>query len=331
MSSEARAVADKPKAETPSAKFERQIERIHHLIEAEGVEVTWNDKIPDPDNPKQPRQIDVTIRRDGRLTLVECRIHKNRQGVKWIEELKGRKDSLNAGSVIAVSASGFTKGAIAKSKRFGIILRSLYNLSEAEIRNWGTETVVKAVFYEFKDAIFILRLPRSALAGPITLTNDQGEPIQWRGLFDMAMKTFDNNADLDKGDVAFDVEVFGNILVCGVKPTSMSLQAVARRLYQDISLASVVAYTAPGVDLAEYAHVSKYDLGSFEVLQTGPGEDADVAVVADISQIMSAPNSFFHSIVMDFGRGISAKWFQIIGVEKAQLGQAPVQIRLALS
>lgn len=220
MRTEARAVANKPKPETTSARFERQIERIHHLIEAEGVEVTWNDKIPDPDNPKQPRQIDVTIRRDGRLALVECRIHKNRQGVKWIEELKGRKD-LNADSVIAVSASGFTKGAIAKSKRLGIILRSLYNLSESEITKWGTETVVEAVFYEFTDAAFIIRLPRSALAGPITLTNDQGEPIQWRGLFEMAMKTLDNNPDLDKGHVAFDVEVFGNILVCGVEPTSM--------------------------------------------------------------------------------------------------------------
>jgi hypothetical protein len=147
----------------------------------------------------------------------------------------------------------------------------------------------------------------------------------------MAMKTFDNNADLDKGHVAFDVEVFGNILVCGVKPASMSLQAVAKRLYRDISLASVVAYVAPGDNSAEYAHVSKYDLGSFEILQTGPGEDADVAVVADISQIVSPANSFFHSMVMDFGRGISAKWFQVIGVEKAQLGQASVQIRLALS
>jgi hypothetical protein len=330
MRPDSRAVADRAKQDPTSAKFERQVERIHHLIEADGVEVTWNDKIPDPDNPKQPRQIDVTIRREGRLALVECRIHKSRQGVKWIEELKGRKDSLNADSVIAVSASGFTKGAIAKSKRFGIILRSLYNLSENEITNWGTRTVVEVVFYEFTDAVFIIRLPRSALVGPITLTNDQGGPLQWRGLFEMAMKTLDNNSELDNGHVAFDVEVFGNILVCGVEPTSMSLQAVARRLHQDIALASVVTYADPGEDSAQYAHVSKFDLGSFEVLQTGPGDAAEVAVVADISQIVSPPNSFFHSIFMDFGRGISAKWFQIIGVENAQLGQAPVKIRLAL-
>jgi hypothetical protein len=72
-------------------KFEHQIERIHQLVEREGSEVTWNDQIPDPDNPAQARQIDITIRRDGHTTLVECRFHKDRQHVKWIEELIGRR------------------------------------------------------------------------------------------------------------------------------------------------------------------------------------------------------------------------------------------------
>src|SRR5206468_1211682 len=99
----------------PSEKFEQQISRIHQLIEQAGSEVTWNDDLPDPDNPSQPRQIDVTIRRDGKLTLVECRIHRERQDVKWIEELIGRRVSLHADAVIAVSFSGFTKGAILKA------------------------------------------------------------------------------------------------------------------------------------------------------------------------------------------------------------------------
>ncbi len=77
-----------------SEKFERQIERIHKLIEGPGSQVTWNDRIPDPDNEDQPRQIDVTIRRDGKLTLVECRIHRQKQDVSWIEEIIGRKASL---------------------------------------------------------------------------------------------------------------------------------------------------------------------------------------------------------------------------------------------
>ncbi len=48
--------------ETPES-LERQICRIHELLERSRDDVTWNDHIPDPDNPTQLRQIDVTVRR----------------------------------------------------------------------------------------------------------------------------------------------------------------------------------------------------------------------------------------------------------------------------
>jgi hypothetical protein len=38
--------------DTPEA-LERQIHRIHELLECSTDEVTWNDYIPDPDNPSQ--------------------------------------------------------------------------------------------------------------------------------------------------------------------------------------------------------------------------------------------------------------------------------------
>src|ERR1700691_3202238 len=107
----------------PHKRLERQVERIHQLIEVEGSVVTWNDRVPDPDNPRQSRQIDISIRRDGALTLVECRLHKEPQDVTWIEQLIGRRISLRADAVIAVSASGFTETAEEKAKRHGIILR----------------------------------------------------------------------------------------------------------------------------------------------------------------------------------------------------------------
>jgi len=44
-------------------------------------------RIPDPDNPSQPRQIDITLRREDALTMIECRIHAATQDVQWIEEL----------------------------------------------------------------------------------------------------------------------------------------------------------------------------------------------------------------------------------------------------
>jgi hypothetical protein len=72
-------------------EFEKQVERILRILEAEGASITWNDRIPDPDHPGQLRQIDVSVRREGRLTLVECRAHARPQDVKWIEELYGAK------------------------------------------------------------------------------------------------------------------------------------------------------------------------------------------------------------------------------------------------
>ena len=34
-----------------SENFEKQIHRIHDLVERNGAEVVWNDHIEDPDNP----------------------------------------------------------------------------------------------------------------------------------------------------------------------------------------------------------------------------------------------------------------------------------------
>src|SRR5437660_864391 len=87
-----------------SAVFERQIERIHQLLEREPANVTWNERIPDPDNLKQLRQVDITIDRDGTKVHAECRLHQAPQDVTWIEELIGRRASLGADVMIAVSS-----------------------------------------------------------------------------------------------------------------------------------------------------------------------------------------------------------------------------------
>jgi Restriction endonuclease len=146
-------VADLP----PHKKFEWQIERIHQLLEVEGSIVTWDDHIPDPDNPSQPRQIDVSIRRDGSLTLIECRIHKQPQDVTWIEELMGRRISLNADAVIAVSASGFTITAREKANRHGIHLRDFETLSREEIQNWRRRRSLTLSFCEFTQVTVTIR------------------------------------------------------------------------------------------------------------------------------------------------------------------------------
>jgi len=134
-----------------STAFEQHIHRIYELIEGSGAEVTWNDHIPDPDNPAQLRQIDITVRRDGKLAFIECRDHQSRQDVQWIEELMGRRVSLKADSIIAVSSSGFTAGAIAKATGHGIIACDLLALTGPEIQNWGKQIALTLFFYQYSD------------------------------------------------------------------------------------------------------------------------------------------------------------------------------------
>ena len=108
----------------PSEVFEQQIHKIYTLLERFEAEVTWNDRIIDPDQPTRRRQIDITIKRDDHLTIIECRLRQSRQNVQWIEELIGRRQSLQANEVIAVSSSGFTSGAVAKANSHDIITAS---------------------------------------------------------------------------------------------------------------------------------------------------------------------------------------------------------------
>ena len=118
------------------------------------ADVTWNDHIPDPDNPTQLRQIDITIRRDGELTIIECRLSRRRQDVKWIEELRGRRESLGAQTIIAVASAGFTVGAQKKAARFGVLLRDLRQLSDEEIQSWGDRVALKLYYYHYADVVF---------------------------------------------------------------------------------------------------------------------------------------------------------------------------------
>jgi hypothetical protein len=136
--------------------FEQRIHRIHELIEGFDAEVTWNDRIVDPDQPSRRRQIDITVKRHDRLTLIECRLHGSPQDVKWIEELIGRRQSLGAHEVIAVSASGFTKGAVAKASRYNILIRDLRKLSDEEVREWGRSISLTLYFFAYSDIVLTL-------------------------------------------------------------------------------------------------------------------------------------------------------------------------------
>jgi hypothetical protein len=299
-----------------SEEFERRIERIHRLLEEEAV-VTWNERIPDPDNPSQPRQIDITIRRDGKLTIVECRLHKERQDVKWIEELIGRRASLRANAAIAVSASGFTDGAQAKAEKFGIILRDLDTLTAEEVRDWGKKRKVKAIFYQFTNNVLEVTLPFIPPKAPM-MTDPTGAPFDWSPVFKILMGRLSENRTLDHTQAAVPcmLEVYAQCSFSGIKPSKVILTSMARRIVRDIWTTSVVAYADPLDNKARQALVGNLDFGKSEILEVSD----TVSIVVDISEIKIPKSSLFNSVLFDMGRPVQSREFRLIGAPNARIG-----------
>jgi hypothetical protein len=84
------------------------------------------------------REIDVAIEfTSGTHAVriaVECRDHARRADVTWIEQLRGKYETMDVDKIVAVSRGGFTKGAIVKARTYHI--RAL-SLEDAEHEDWG--------------------------------------------------------------------------------------------------------------------------------------------------------------------------------------------------
>jgi hypothetical protein len=308
----------------PSATFERQIERIHRLIEGEHSTVIWNDKIPDPDNPDQLRQIDITIKRPDLTIHAECRIHQSPQDVMWIEELIGRRASLGADAVIAISSSGFTRGAVRKAAAFNIHLRTLGTLTDDEIRLWSNMALPVLIFYEFTECRLVFELRCRYVSTPLSIASEDGSPIEWRQAFEPVMKQLDDDTELEHATKVFDVELFAPLLVSGQKPSKIELSARVRRIRQPIAVDSVLGYFAPDDPTTVIAKVQKQSNGVVEIIQSSD----NVAFVSDSTNIVVPPDSFFHCVWFDFQRPVNVEWVKVVSPHNAM--QSDVKLSIAL-
>lgn len=306
----------------PYKKFERQIERIHQLLEAEDAIVTWNERISDPDSPEQPRQIDVTVRRDGSLTLIECRLHKEPQDVTWIEELMGRRLSLRADAVIAVSASGFTSTARRKAAAHGIHLRDFLTLSDVEIQNWGRTRTLTLTFCEFTQVVLAIQVSSLPSQEPPQLTDIDGQPLNpmvFRLIFQAMMQK------LPQGDwpghAFVDAEMQPKVLVNGNPPSSMSLHAAVRRISQAVQVTSVYGYVDPAASTSS-VEIGHYALGDSEIIEN----QDDLAMTIDLSAVTVPDNCCFENLTVDAGRIVNVSP-RLIGFEHLVNCEIPFQIR----
>lgn len=307
-----------------SKEFEEKVGWINTLLEGSGAKVRVDEKIPDPDNPKQKRQIDVKITRGEHITLIECRIHSKRQNVKWIEELYGRRISLKASSVIAVSASGFTEGAKKKADRLGVFLRDFKTLSEDEIKNWGIASSVYLEYVTFFDTTFFIiiepqTIGRKVLDQPYFETPaNKSWPIDT--VFHKALAEI-KKLDQKKGGIRF--ELFTKeLLYRGSQINEIIFQSNYKTIRFPIELPLVYVYGEPISSIKSEMYIESQNSSKFEIYRT----QKQVFVTVDISVAKAIDGSMFKSILFDFKVPVSMQGIKFIGEDKNSIYAIPFEV-----
>ena len=120
-------------------EFERLAARIEEAASPHGAVVTSPDRILDL-TTGQIREVDASIRHKlgtaDVLITVECRRRGRKGDDTWIEQLATKRSKIGAAKTIAVSSAGFTKSAAKSAKQLGIELRTLSEISAADIEGW---------------------------------------------------------------------------------------------------------------------------------------------------------------------------------------------------
>jgi hypothetical protein len=310
---------------TRAEKFERLVERIIQLLEDDGATVTWDDHVVDPDNTTRLRQVDITIRRNGFVTLVECRLHNVAQDVTWIEELIGRRLSLRADSIIAVSASGFTEGAKKKAEAHGIILRDISSLTEEEVRAWGKTALVATTSFEFEDLTLTLYVDDEAT--PFTdadVTDKVGGALNWRSLVEQFMERMDGQFKAGQSGRITGALETGSVLFRGRTATKVEFGARVRKHVQKYSAAAVFAYANPATpDSTPEAFIQNFLLGDTEVIRSG----RSISAVIDLSGLVLPANTVFYTVMLDAGERVKLRGNHLRFVGLRHAIARPLQIK----
>lgn len=276
-----------------SDQFEILISRIHELLEGDEVDVKWNERIPDPDNPSQGRQVDVLIEKDGLINMIECRIHEKPQDVKWIEELIGRRISLGANSIIAVSASGFTSGAKKKANKYGVILNDMNTLSEEEITSWKRFVELSVFYYRYEDfeLSFFFDYKDIDKIDHDTIQEELQHYIGFNVLFKMQLELLDAQNLLLKENrdkpvnfkVNFGLEGF---TLCNCKVKEVEAKGIAYLEEIKLNVPEVLAYGHPEYETAKRnIYVQNYNLGRTKVIHN----DGHISLTLDLSKLEVPP------------------------------------------
>lgn len=146
-----------------SGKYlERLVNQIENYFLPENFTIISNEMVFN-DEGTQIAEFDIEI--SGKLGtteinwLIECRDRPSQGAApsSWIEQLVGRRSRFNFSKVTAVSSTGFAKGVKEYAEREGIELRTVKEISLADIKSWCglSEVVILKNNFELKSAYII--------------------------------------------------------------------------------------------------------------------------------------------------------------------------------
>lgn len=314
-----------------SRAFERQIYRIKELLERSSDNVTWNDHVPDPDNPLQLRQIDVTVRRGGKLTIVECRLSKRRQDVKWIEELLGRKQSLEAETIIAVASAGFTTGAQKKAARHGVLLRDLRELREEEIIGWSSRVSLDLYYFQYSEVILSVRVSTQALSKirPKEVVRQLESAGVLEAAFNAAARQLEPLRLLDAEDTRtfqFGVRIQPEqaVQLKGESILEVGLEGQVCLAVRPISCARVLRYGKPEESIDEReVTVEQFSMGETSIVH----HNDRIATDIDLSEVQLPPLSQVRYFRVSSGEDLEHESFAITNLQRVRVaGRLKVRI-----
>jgi hypothetical protein len=316
--------------ETPEA-LERQVHRIHELLVRSHHDVTWNDHIRDPDNPEQLRQIDITIRRNEELTIIECRLSRRRQDVKWIEELIGRRQSLCAKELIAVASAGFTAGAQKKAARYGIRLRDLKQLNADEIAGWGRGVELTIHYYQFSEAVFSLGFAENSVPNinPETVRQELRSHPVLQAAFNAAaaqlgrLKLFANN-DKRTVHVRLAIQPYG-VVLSGEPLLEIGLECRARLVAQPLDSPGVFGYGQPHEAASQReATVERFAFGDTSIVH----QDDRIAIDVDLPSVKLPPLSLIRYISTISTDELDYESFAITQPQNLRVTAGQIEVRI---
>lgn len=109
------------------------------------------------------REIDILVEfydnnHIKRKMAIECRNRSKKQDVMWIEQLQQKKEDLSLDYILATTTTDFTKGAIKKARKHGVIIEKAESINQNYIHDIVEEKFFCDVFFfklTFEELLFL--------------------------------------------------------------------------------------------------------------------------------------------------------------------------------